>query len=230
MHWQKLTLADAIEKNLPSGVSCRSLTNRRGKLIHFTVNQNALLRELEYGCWLVVPISGIGSTREGRIKMGDLWLGNGLDLEIRSEGNESAEIYALKLMDIEVPEKAQVILGEGRPFEDYPDPNDRPTQPVQVLSEGPVSVLRTRFVPEFCAAEHWHDFDTWYFILSGSMRFGEEGVYVAKDVRQVEGGYSYGPEDPGPEGVDFILVSVGGPIALHWTDLEPSPKGSLTVV
>ena len=230
MHWQKLTLVDGMEKDLSGGVVRKVLTTRRGKLVHFVVSKDGLLKGLEHGCWLVVPISGISHIPEGQIKMGDLWLGNGPDLEIRPESNGSAEVYALKLMDIEAPEKAQIILGEGRPFEDYPDPNNRPTQPVQVLSEGSVSILRTRFVPEFCAAEHWHDFDTWYFILSGSMRFGEEGVYEAKDVRQVEGGYSYGPEDPGPEGVDFILVSIGGPVALHWTDLEPSPNGSLRVV
>ena len=41
------------------------------------------------------------------------------------------------------------------------------------------------------------------------------------------GGYSYGPEEPGSDGVEFVLVSVGGGVALHWADLEPAPNGKL---
>jgi hypothetical protein len=46
-------------------------------------------------------------------------------------------------------------------------------------------------------------------------------------VRQVTGGYSYGPEEPGDDGVEFVLVSVGGPVMLHWADMEPAPRGQL---
>ena len=229
MNWQKLRIEER-EEEFSEGLCSRRLTNKRGTLLHYKISSDRELCGLEAGCWLVVPISGNCVSKDGIIKVGDLWLGNGIDLDIRAQTGDTAELFALRLDKIDIPEKSQTISGAGRPFVDYPDPNDRPTQPVQVLSEGSVSVLRTRFSPDFCAAEHWHDFDTWYFILAGSMRFGEEGIYNAKDVRQVEGGFSYGPEDPGPEGVDFILVSVGGPVALHWSDLETPPNGSLTVV
>ena len=229
MNWQKLRIEES-EEEFSEGLYSRRLTNKRGTLLHYKISSNRELCGLEPGCWLVVPISGNCESKDGIITAGDLWLGSGTDLDIRAQTGDPAELFALRLDKIDVPEKSQTISGAGKPFVDYPDPNDRPTQPVQVLSEGSVSVLRTRFSPDFCAAEHWHDFDTWYFILAGSMRFGEEGIYNAKDVRQVEGGFSYGPEDPGPEGVDFILVSVGGPVALHWSDLETPPNGSLTVV
>ena len=230
MNWQKLNIAEGAEEKCSEGLICRRLTNNRGTLLYYKINSKGGLRAIEDGCWLVIPISGICESKNGVVTVGDLWLGSGVDLEITVEKGHVAEIFALRLNEIDAPEKSQAISGVGKPFVDYPDPNNRPTQPVQVLSEGPVSVLRTRFSADFCAAEHWHDFDTWYFILAGSMRFGEEGIYKAREVRQVEGGFSYGPEDPGAEGVDFILVSVGGPVALHWTDLEPSPKGSLSIV
>ena len=64
-----------------------------------------------------------------------------------------------------------------------------PTQPVQLLLESEkLPVVRTRFVQEYSAGEHWHDFDTWYFITEGNMRFGHEGIYETGDVRQVSGG------------------------------------------
>ena len=229
MNWQKLSIEEG-EEEISEGLCCRRLTDKRGTLLHYKISSDRELGGFEAGCWLVVPISGNCESKDGVITIGDLWLGSGADLQITAETGHVAEFFALRLNEIDVPEKSQVISGAGRPFVDYPDPNNRPTQPVQVLSEGTVSVLRTRFSPDFCAAEHWHDFDTWYFILAGSMRFGEEGIYKAKDVRRVEGGFSYGPEDPGPEGVDFILVSVGGPVTLHWSDLETPPNGSLTVV
>ena len=86
-----------------------------------------------------------------------------------------------------------------------------------------VSALRTRFDATFIAGEHWHDFDTLYFISDGRMQFGDEGWFDRGDIRAVHGGHSYGPERPGTEGVEFILVSVGGPVVLHWSDLEPPP-------
>ena len=168
-------------------------------------------------------------TREGLLSVGDIWLGEGAAIEIRAIEPELAEFFALKLKNTVYPSLPELAAGVGRPFVDYPDPNNRPTQPVQVLLDGEISALRTRFSPEFSAAEHWHDFDTWYFILDGSMRFGNEGIYESGDVRRVRGGFSYGPEEPGSEGVDFIIVSVGGPISLHWSDLECAPNGALCV-
>jgi hypothetical protein len=112
------------------------------------------------------------------------------------------------------------------PFADFPDEAGRDTQPVQPLfSDGPY-LLRTRFAPDFVAGEHWHDYDTVYFILDGAMQFGpREPWYHRGDLRWVKGGHAYGPEQPGPEGVEFLLLSCGGPISLHWADLERAPRG-----
>jgi hypothetical protein len=116
------------------------------------------------------------------------------------------------------------------PFLDFPDAAGRETQPVQLLfTDGP-HVLRTRFNPRFTAGEHWHDFDTVYFVREGGMQFGpQEPWYEAGDIRWVRGGHAYGPEQPGPAGVDFILVSLGGPVSLHWADLEAAPRGRISL-
>lgn len=118
---------------------------------------------------------------------------------------------------------SQRIRSATLPWENFDDPAGRPTQPVQVLLDGEVSALRTRFDPEYTAGEHWHDFDTLYFISDGSMQFGDEGWFELGDIRAVHGGHSYGPERPGTLGVEFVLISLGGPVALHWSDLEPPP-------
>ncbi|MCZ6710827.1 MAG: hypothetical protein O7B25_10730 [Gammaproteobacteria bacterium] len=114
-------------------------------------------------------------------------------------------------------------------WQEFADPAGRPTQPVQLLFNDDPYVLRTRFEPGYVAGEHWHDYDTIYFITRGRMRFGAEGWYEAGDIRWVDGGHSYGPEEPGEEGVEFLLVSCGGPVNLHWADLEPAPNGPLLV-
>lgn len=113
-------------------------------------------------------------------------------------------------------------------FVNFPDAAGRDTQPVQPLFTDEPYLLRTRFVPEFTAGEHWHDFDTLYFILAGAMRFGpQEPWYRAGDLRWVRGGRAYGPEQPGPDGVEFLLLSCGGPISLRWADLELAPHGRI---
>ncbi|MEQ8717825.1 MAG: hypothetical protein RIE08_09455 [Acidimicrobiales bacterium] len=112
---------------------------------------------------------------------------------------------------------------------DFPDPAGRETQPVQVLAMEDPYILRTRFVPTYSAGAHWHDFDTVYFVTEGSMQFGpQEPNYVKGDIRWVKGGHSYGPEEPGPDGVEFILISLGGEVSLHWADLEDAPLGTIT--
>ncbi len=138
-------------------------------------------------------------------------------------------IYQLALNDALMPADTApfVINPTDRPWQDFEDPAGRPTQPVQVLLDGPLSALRTRFEPTYEAGEHWHDFDTLYFITHGDMQFGNEGQYYTGDIRQVCGGFSYGPEKPGPDGVEFVLLSLGGPVALHWADLAPAPNGAL---
>ena len=115
-------------------------------------------------------------------------------------------------------------------FVDFPDAAGRDTQPVQPLfTDGP-HLLRTRFAPDFVAGEHWHDFDTVYCILDGAMQFGpREPWYRRGDLRWVKGGHAYGPEQPGPEGVEFLLLSCGGSISLRWADLEAAPHGRVFV-
>lgn len=126
------------------------------------------------------------------------------------------------------PDSAALHIGcDATLWQEFVDPVGRPTQPVQVLLEGQLSALRTCFVPSYTAGKHWHDYDTLYFIMAGDMRFGFEGQYYAGDIRQVKGGYSYGPEEPGPDGVEFVLFSCGGPVNLHWADLDASPHGAL---
>lgn len=139
-------------------------------------------------------------------------------------GNNGATFYAIEgLQSIGREMRSQNILSTDIPWENFDDPAGRPTQPVQVLLDGSLSALRTRFDPSYIAGEHWHDFDTLYFISEGRMQFGDEGWFEQGDIRAVHGGHSYGPERPGVEGVEFVLISLGGPVALHWSDLEPPP-------
>ena len=110
-------------------------------------------------------------------------------------------------------------------WEMFDDPAGRPTKPVQVLADGGPYVLRSRFEPGGSVGEHWHDYDTLYFIERGRMRFGEEGWYEAGDVRWITGGQSYGPEEAGAEGVEFVLVSCGGPVNLALGRPRACPAG-----
>lgn len=113
------------------------------------------------------------------------------------------------------------------PFVPFDDPAGRPTQPVQALLTDDPYLLRVKFVPEYVAGEHWHPNNTIYFITEGRMMFGDEGWYETGDIRWVIGGHSYGPEQPGSEGVTFLLISVGGEIGLNWSDLVPPPHGTV---
>ncbi len=154
---------------------------------------------------------------------GDLYWSNS-DVNSFTTGPEGATAYFIEpLQGIgrEVP--SQVVVSSHLAWEKFDDPAGRPTQPVQVLLDGSLSALRTRFDPSYIAGEHWHDFDTLYFISEGRMQFGDEGWFEQGDIRAVHGGHSYGPERPGTEGVEFVLISLGGPVALHWSDLEPPP-------
>ncbi len=139
-------------------------------------------------------------------------------------GPAGARVYCMvPLQDIGGELPSQTVVSASLPWEKFDDPAGRPTQPVQVLLEGSLSALRTRFVADYIAGEHWHDFDTLYFISEGRMQFGDEGWFEQGDIRAVHGGHSYGPERPGSDGVEFVLISLGGPVALHWSDLEPPP-------
>lgn len=182
----------------------------------------------------VGQVQGLVLVQEGEAVLGDgRRIGRG-DLLWRRDGVAVSAGHAELVWSLlELPESLQPVAdaltvgAAERPWQDFADPAGRPTQPVQVLLEGPLSALRTRFVPSYEAGEHWHDFDTLYFIMAGDMQFGFEGQYYTGDVRQVQGGYSYGPEKPGPSGVEFVLFSCGGPVNLHWSDREVPPRGSL---
>ena len=111
------------------------------------------------------------------------------------------------------------------PFIPFEDEFGRPTQPVQVICDESPYIVRTKFEPEYEAKEHWHKYDTMYFIMDGEMSFSdEEPIYRKGDIRVVQGGHSYGPEKSGPNGVTFILISNGGPIELNWSDIKEPPK------
>lgn len=186
---------------------------------------------------------------EGAYRPGDIrWVRAGHVYGPEEAGPDGVEFFLVSLggdiglnwADLyDVPDELTARLDDDRPrwgranldeldWAMFDDPAGRPTTPVQVVAaEGP-DILRTKFPADFVAGEHWHDFDTIYFILDGSMEFGpQEPMYEKGDIRWVRGGHAYGPEKPGPDGVDFLLVSVGGAVALHWSDLEPAPHGRL---
>lgn len=157
------------------------------------------------------------------LSQGDLYWCN-VDGESFVSGASGASFYCMQpSLGVGQEMPPQKIISADVPWEQFADPADRPTEPVQVLLSGSVSALRTRFDPSFIAGEHWHDFDTLYFINDGRMQFGDEGWFEQGEIRAVHGGHSYGPERPGTDGVEFVLVSVGGPVVLHWSDLEPPP-------
>jgi hypothetical protein len=176
---------------------------------------------------LLLLVAGRLGLENGKVLQTDdlLWIPAGK--VVVGECPEALIFFELSIPTPLGPAIVTTIEKDGFSWQNFDDPAGRPTQPVQVLMEGGLSVLRTRFKPDFTAADHWHDFDTWYFITGGSMRFGHEGIYSKGEVRQVSGGYSYGPEEPEEDGVEFVLVSVGGPVALHWADLEKAPNGRL---
>ena len=188
--------------------------------------------------WRHVPgaqerFAGIGLLAAGSAVLGDQPVAAGSLCWQREPVALTAGAAGLRLYRLEPPAALApavasfVIDPASVPWQQFEDPAGRPTQPVQVLLDGSLAVLRTRFAPGFEAGEHWHDFDTLYFITDGTMQFGHEGEYQTGDVRHVSGGYSYGPEKPGATGVEFVLFSLGGPVALHWADLEPPPRGVL---
>ena len=107
----------------------------------------------------------------------------------------------------------------------FHDPHGRPTQPVKIISNENPWVIETTFDADYIASDHWHAHNTLYFIMEGEMEFGpDEPLYKKGDIRVVKGGYSYGPEKPGKDGVKFILISNGGPVDLNWSDIIPPPR------
>lgn len=79
-------------------------------------------------------------------------------------------------------------------------------------------IVPNRFPPNCKAGDHAHNFDTVYYILKGTMSFNDgSGWYSEGDLRWVRAGVTYGPEEAGPEGCEFLLISYG-PINIQWAD------------
>jgi len=77
-------------------------------------------------------------------------------------------------------------------------------------------IVPNRFPPNTVAERHAHAADTVYVIMRGSMTFNDgTGWYAPGDVRWVRANHVYGPEESGPEGCDFLLISMG-PIDVQW--------------
>ena len=125
--------------------------------------------------------------------------------------NEAGRTLALRLRPRDVA------------WEQFPDPHGRPTTPVRILKLDDPYVLEADFPADFRAGLHWHPHDTIYLITEGALRFGDEGWFRPGDIRWVRGGHAYGPETAGPDGVRFFLISLGGPVGLHWADLYEVP-------
>ena len=218
--WQKHDPASMAWTGAGEGVEQRSIS---AALTMFRLSGGSAIT-LEAGSLLLVDDGALRVAGLGEAVRGDLaWLVEPAQVD----AEDGASFYCLSVDPGIGPGASTLIESRHFDWQEFEDPAGRPTQPVQVLMEGDLAILRTRFVPEYTAGEHWHDFDTWYFITDGNMRFGHEGWYETGQVRQVRGGFSYGPEEPGDSGVEFVLVSVGGPVNLHWADLEPAPNGVL---
>jgi hypothetical protein len=86
------------------------------------------------------------------------------------------------------------------------------------------AIFHVRFAPNQSTGPHWHPSDTAYIVLAGTMIIEGEGEYRAGQVRLVEGGYAYGREGAGPDGCEFIFVSLG-PFDRHDPDEVPPPRG-----
>jgi len=227
MSWQKFS-PQAIAWQTAENISEKTIATSPATLKQVRLDQAQTWHGGDADSHLILINAGnlTPDAQPGLIEGDLVWLPAGSGLS--AAATAGTELIDLALDGNPGPAETMFIRSATLPWESFDDPAGRPTQPVQLLLEGEtLAVLRTRFVPEYSAGEHWHDFDTWYFITDGNMRFGHEGIYETGDVRQVSGGYSYGSEEPGSEGVEFVLVSVGGGVALHWADLEAAPNGPL---
>ena len=77
-------------------------------------------------------------------------------------------------------------------------------------------IVPNRFPPNCKADPHAHNYDTVYVVTKGTLTFNDgTGWYKPGDVRWVRANTMYGPEEAGPEGCEFVLVSTG-PIDVQW--------------
>lgn len=81
-------------------------------------------------------------------------------------------------------------------------------------------IVPNNFPPNCKAGIHQHNYDTVYVVMQGSLNFNDGlGWLKPGDVRWVRAGTWYGPEEAGPEGCIFVLVSQG-PIEVKWDSGE----------
>ena len=79
-------------------------------------------------------------------------------------------------------------------------------------------IVPNKFPPNTKADRHAHTADTIYIIMRGTMTFNDgTGWFKKGDVRWVRANHTYGPEESGPEGCEFILISMG-PIDVQWEE------------
>jgi hypothetical protein len=74
------------------------------------------------------------------------------------------------------------------------------------------------------AAPHWHLSDTVYLVMEGEFEVEGEATYRVGDLRWVRGGFAYGPESAGPDGVVYMFISLG-PYDKLDPDEFPPPLG-----
>lgn len=127
-------------------------------------------------------------------------------------------------MDQTIAQTAERIRPSEVEWEMFVDPHERPTSPVRMLKTDAPSLLEVDFPPNFYAGLHWHPFDTLYFVVEGEMLIGPEGSFLPGDVRWVKAGHPYGPEEAGPDGVRFFLISMGNEVGLNWADIYDVPE------
>lgn len=108
---------------------------------------------------LVIPANSLVFVTKGEFAFEDIGSGVGGDLawlaaDTVAITDRGGEFWTLAVPDKTGPESSCLIESNQVAWQEFDDPAGRPTQPVQVLLEGNLSVLRTRFVPGYTAGEH----------------------------------------------------------------------------
>lgn len=85
-------------------------------------------------------------------------------------------------------------------------------------------VMLVKILPGTHGRTHWHLSDTLYVVRRGELHIAGEGIYSEGTFRWVKGGFAYGPETPGSDGVEFFFVSMG-PYGLFFADEHEPPLG-----
>lgn len=128
-------------------------------------------------------------------------------------------------------------LGERRPitiadidWEDFSDPDEpnRAPGPLVKWLVDPASgnrVMHVKSISRAKADPHWHLSDTLYVVTDGEFWVdGEPEPYRKGDLRWVRGGFAYGPESSGPDGAEYLFISLG-PYDKLDPDEHPPPLG-----